>query len=616
MFLAITAIIGSLFLLLHNHLPHTFNVYGYSVIVGVSCFVFLGVYGISLKLMSNYHLVLILIAVTLFLSIGTLLSRIVLDGDKAVTVQIEAKIPLNDELQLFYIPVGDKMEKESNSVNHKVLGSDYEQTISISLSDTIPINKMRLDLSKDSIQKQIEIERIFITYNDNHVVLFNVSNDYSYFSPNEYVKRDKSQFTLFAIDGKYDPFIYSSDFYSEYSNLLAQKKHLPFPFVIAFILVFSILVYVIFFIPHTNFKTAFYTFSSCLFIVVLFLPFLNQTLHFYKDTEANQEKRELAAKPSLALSTILDYPKQYEAYYNDNFGFRNWLVKMGGYIKYQLFNVSSVPLKASIGKDGWLFLNGTFYEITQDLTKSSLYSRHELERSIKEWEDRKIDLRKDSVVYYKAFWPDKHYIYKEFLPFNMQVLNKDTVAKCDQAIDYLNKKKSSLHIIDVRGLLLEEKKRNTVYSKHDSHWNSYGAFVAYTELMKQMSVKFPVLKPHTLADYKVTWQEEVGGDLSSMLGLELKELKPSFVLSNDSSCIAELPVNDYPVKTLIYENQSASSNLTLLIFRDSFTTAMIPFLQPHFKRIVLIWDTPYSKELVKKVDPEIVLECYATRYFR
>ena len=613
LFISTPMAVGIVFFVLRNHVPSTILNHKYSFIFFLSCFIVSPVYYNYFHKINKQFYIYMGIAIPIFIFLGMLLARLKLEGDKEVKINVELSIAKQDVLQLFYIQPNKAVETEENSIKITANKSPDSQLLIFRLSDTLILNKLRLDLGTDSTVHHIKIEKIYATYNHEHLLLFNSTKNFTRFTPNQYAKQTTDEFLLSGINNNYDPFLYSDDISEDYLKLIQTKKHLPFPFLISFILVFSIFTYLLFFTEQVAFRTRIYTIASCIFILILFLPLISETFQIFKNE--NNEQRNLATKPVLSSSNIFEFPKQYEAYYNDNFGFRSWLIHTGGKIKYYLFNSSSLET-VSIGKDSWMFLSGSFYAITPDLTKSNLYSDNDLKQAVKGWEDRKHELAADSIEYYKAFWPDKHYIYSEFMPFNMQLLNKDTIARCDQAIQYLAQKKSDVHIIDVRQELLNEKKNHTVHLKHDSHWNAYGGFIAYTKLLKQMEIKFPELKPHPLEDFNVTWHEETGGDLVNMLGIKSTELKPTFILKNDSSKTVVMPIDNYPIKTVIYENKAASSNLTLLVFRDSYTKALEQYLTLHFKKIVLIWDTPYSKELVKKVNPDIVLESYVTRYFK
>jgi hypothetical protein len=75
-----------------------------------------------------------------------------------------------------------------------------------------------------------------------------------------------------------------------------------------------------------------------------------------------------------------------------------------------------------------------------------------------------------------------------------------------------------------------------------------------------------------------------------------------------------LPFYNYPANTIVFENKAASTNLSLMVYRDSFTTEMIPFLLPHFKQLVFIWGEPFSRDYISVIDPDIVIESSVSRF--
>lgn len=599
---------------LRGHIGDTFYSYRHSLCFFLGLFLIVVIYLPHYTAVGKNYMAYSVMAVLLFLGLGYLISRITLASDRRVTVSVEARLSGSDFLQVYYLPVNEAAESEKNSIRKKVPALRHFQTVAFEIPDTIRIKTLRFDLGDDSTFRHIGIGKIFIRYNDQTLVLYSHGKEGSYLSPNEYVKASDKGLWLQPVNGRFDPFMYSADITEEYSALLASEKKLALPFGTSFILVFASFLFLVLYSRQEGSSISLYTVTSCFFVLLIFLPSINQLFGFYENK--SNEQRTLISRPEFNRNTALDFPKLYEAYFNDNFGFKSQLIEWNGKIRYHLFRSSIIPQKAAIGKEQWLYLNGYFYEITQDISRTNLYSSKELKDKVMEWEERKRSLESDSIGYYKAIWPDKHYIYPEYMPFNMTFLLKDTLSRTDQTIAFLKQQNSPVEIIDVRARLMEEKKHTQVYFKYDSHWNSYGAFIGYTALLSRISENYPAVKPHSTGDYAITWETKQSGDLANMLGIETKEPHPVFRLKQDSSEIAELPVNDFPASTLIYENKKASSNLSILIYRDSYTTALIPFLQPHFKKIVLLWNVAYSKEMVERVKPDIVVEGYVTRYFR
>lgn len=193
--------------------------------------------------------------------------------------------------------------------------------------------------------------------------------------------------------------------------------------------------------------------------------------------------------------------------------------------------------------------------------------------------------------------------------------------RCDQAIQYLKSTKSTVNIIDVRQPLLAEKALHRVYYKFDSHWNDYGAFIGYSQLVNTIANDYNNIKPLSLMDYELSWKENDYGDLSEILNLAAVDTCPVFIKKGAPANIEKvssekIKADGFPKKTLVYINHSNPNAPVALIYRDSYTDALIPFLTQHFSQTVLIWDTEYSTDMVEKVKPNLVIECYASRYFR
>ncbi|MBS1634674.1 MAG: hypothetical protein JST26_02050 [Bacteroidetes bacterium] len=359
----------------------------------------------------------------------------------------------------------------------------------------------------------------------------------------------------------------------------------------------------------------YYTATSVFFVAVLLVPFVYTVLGIKQDSITN-EKRAMAERPRLDINCLDCFPQPFETYYNEHFCFRDQLIQLDAKIKYHLFNTSPVPDKVAIGSEGWLYLTGRFYEVDQDITRENRFNEGALLATISTWEARKKELNERHISYYHTVWPDKHYIYPEYLPPGMKLAQSTLPARCDQTIEYLRDKKSVIHVIDVRPELLIEKNKQQLYYKNDSHWNTAGAFIAYTKLMEQIKTDFPDIKSLTKNDFNIHSEIRNGGDLSNMINIPLTDVEPIYTPKVDTFHTETLPVDNFPKKTEIYKTTNPINKLRVLIYRDSFTTALLPFLKKTFGEIYLIWDTPYDVKMVDTIKPDIVIESYATRYFR
>src|SRR5260370_291600 len=93
---------------------------------------------------------------------------------------------------------------------------------------------------------------------------------------------------------------------------------------------------------------------AVLFLILLSLPVASTVLGW--DTAGLEEKRLLAPPPALKLEwkALKDFPGQFEAYFNDHFGFRDRLIRWHNYAKVRWLRVSPSP-KVFVGRRGWLY---------------------------------------------------------------------------------------------------------------------------------------------------------------------------------------------------------------------------------------------------------------------
>ena len=325
----------------------------------------------------------------------------------------------------------------------------------------------------------------------------------------------------------------------------------------------------------------------------------------------NCEKRKLNTRPSFSFSE--KFIDDFENYFDDNFGLRNSLISWGSSIKVNLFKSSVHPQNVKFGKSGWLFYNKIDGGIFNSYTHQNLLTNNELDSLVEVWESRKINLESKGIKYIMAAWPNKSTIYPEHLPFTMQAQIKDTISKTDQILNFLRSSKSSIPFIAVRSKFMEEKKNAKLYQKLDTHWNQLGAFYAYRYFMEETNDVLGIV-PYNLDDFSISYHDESKGDLLSMLGicetLSFSETNPTLQLTNNNLTITKSE-GKYK-NSLIFKNEKCDNKLKVLIFRDSFTDALIPFFKTHFYETHFVW-FDYQNHIVDTLKPDVVITSFVER---
>lgn len=553
------------------------------------------------------------LAIVLFIGLGTYLKKVQDTSLVELKVVLTAVVPEDDTFQLFYWEKSEPKFRIEKSVRAKVKGAEDFQEITFQIPTIKDLHKLRLDIGENAEQGVVEIEHIKF-YKNGEELLFRIEEFNRLFAPNDYVINEgTSRFKgkRANINGRiiYDPFFVSVDGSKEFDAVRVNRLT-RFPFIISAFICLVLLLFVIYNVNvgSVSQKGVF----ILIFLSILLLPSIQNEIQFTKPLE-NLEKRKLAKKPEFAFTT--DYARKYEEYFNDNFGLRNNLINWGGTYRTKLFKSSMHPEVVMFGKDKWLFYNRVGGRMYRSYSRSNPLTEEETKGIVQNWEANKIRYEADGRKYAVAFWPNKHSIYPENLPNMMRLQIKDTLAKVDQLRRYIEMSESPVRLTDVRETLITEKKdrHKPLYHKFDSHWNDYGAFLAYREFFEQNS--HLGITPKTESDFDIIWKDSSWGELIQMLGVRNKgyfvEKNPRFNLKIQKNQIERQPIDGFPRLTVITKNLHCGNNKRALIFRDSYTNSLIQFFSLHFAEVYYIWG--HHEEYVEKLQPDVIIDGFVER---
>ncbi len=353
-----------------------------------------------------------------------------------------------------------------------------------------------------------------------------------------------------------------------------------------------------------------------LFVLLIYLPFADIVLDIDR-TPAPMEKRRYAEKPDFdwRWETFLCFPRQYEAYFNDHFGYRNWLIR--NYNNFQVQWLGTVPSPDVIkGKSDWLFYSGDrtleFCRATNPFTPEELDKWQGVIESRSEW------LAQRGARYLVVIVPIKHTIYREYLPGWLVQVGEKT--RLDQLIEHM-RANSDAEILDLRPALFKAKERVRVYHRTDTHWNEEGAFAAYREIMRKLSEWFPGVSAMPESGFKHDCVEGRGGDLAVMLSQQ-KSLKEErlYVRPKNKLRARKVEPGEFhakgpwtqETKPVVTECPGASIGRAV-VFRDSLMNKLIPFLSEHFGRVVYLWHQEFGPEAIEREKPDVVIHEFGER---
>lgn len=357
-----------------------------------------------------------------------------------------------------------------------------------------------------------------------------------------------------------------------------------------------------------------------LFSLLLMWPLLEHEIKLLKPLE-NTENRALAEKPEFDVNRLDPFPTAYEQYYNDHFPFRNHLARSYAWLDFFLFNKNLYPDRAIVGGDNVLF--PIKLSLNHFLGKD-LMSAQRLDSLRIELERRKDFLAVRGIPFIIVIAPEKFSVLPDALP-------DFVVAPDSNKADQFARLTRELRIplVDLRPYMdsLQRTDEEPFYYKNDTHWNPYGAFMAYRRIMQAAQRFYPQLPVLSLDDFTLQRNRHIGGNMVDLIAMtpyldeELTTLTPRF--KPRATPISKSPYEAPPFfqQMHLFFNgyEMASDTLpSVMVVRDSFTQNLLPYMSQSFGRSVFIWDGWHmglNAPIVEKENPDlymlILLESFA-----
>ncbi len=279
------------------------------------------------------------------------------------------------------------------------------------------------------------------------------------------------------------------------------------------------------------------------------------------------EKRQLAEMPSFKDENNnwnKNWSSEFQSYVADHFGFRQQLVNIDSHLKADLLHISAEE-QVIIGKDGWLFYTPTVNDYLGKPTVSEMgikNIRHNLEM-MQEFSEL------HNSQFLVAIVPNKNSVYGEYMPENYQKLNQtNNYTNLMQELE-----NSTVPAVD---LLSAFNKEELLYHKQDTHWNNTGALLGYRAIMDKTGKEY---QDFSDAEYHIERNWE--GDLQNMLFPESEVLDDNAIYDISFDYLYQghyHDTDDININTI-----SPNGTGSVLMFRDSFGAAIIPYFSQNFQ---------------------------------
>lgn len=349
-----------------------------------------------------------------------------------------------------------------------------------------------------------------------------------------------------------------------------------------------------------------------LFALLLLLPLLDIAFHI-DWTPPRSENRALAAFPKFqpVSQGLRAYLAGLDAYSNDHFGCRKCLVQWNNKMKWSLFKDKNTR-SVLVGKANWLFTAEAqmidHYTGQIQFTPEQLHDWQVLLEKRRDW------LARRGIAYLFVVAPDKETIYPEELPDWMVKVRPQT--KLDQFYAFMHAH-STVPVLDLRGVVRDAKQICPTYFKTDTHWNFFGGFMAYQELIRSLAKAVPALKlePMPLTSFTLTNRPEPGKDLARILGLSMAETNAFSLLPKPGlpRFTMKLSPPDHPTEPKFINNPQAQGRM--IVFQDSFAMSWVSLLGYHFNQVTYLWQYNLDPVWIERDKPDIVVNEMVERFF-
>ena len=340
-----------------------------------------------------------------------------------------------------------------------------------------------------------------------------------------------------------------------------------------------------------------------LFVVLLALPLI--TMRGHAGT-LQEEQRTRAPLPSLWAAGA-QFPEQADAYFRDNFGGRDRIIRWHHRFKYHAFGQSPVD-GVIVGRGGWLF-----YSVPTDGMDIRNFSGHwpHLAADVDGWlrgqEGRRRQYARLGARYLVAIAPDKQSVYPEFVPFRYGPHAPGVLGELLGRLGTF----PDLPVLDLAPALRREAHSGLYYTA-DTHWNARGAFLAAGAIADRLRADLPSVGRLRESDYDVSSSPRGTGDLVNMLGLGLATADLQFAYRRRAGGAREIRAD---ALHHVWEQPGSGLPKAVLV-GDSFGEALAPLLADAFSRLHYYRSSIGGPDLsvVVQEAPDVVILISVERY--
>lgn len=349
-------------------------------------------------------------------------------------------------------------------------------------------------------------------------------------------------------------------------------------------------------------KVTYLSSLACVWVIFIFVFF---SLNLLSEDVAfsEMENRSLAQKPTFKWDRLFEgrFSSKYEKYVNDQFFGRDTWVQMKSQMDLWLGQRESNGVY--FGADDYLI--EAFQPASEDMVNQNLMAINEFSKELK-----------TSFL----MVPNAVSVLSKKLPKDAPVMNQQR-----SILNFANQLRADILFINADEAL-KPHAEEALYYKNDHHWSTLGAYYTFLQWADEMNLEVDV-------DYEIlTVTEAFDGTLSAKSGFKARSLDTIEVYLPPSEVMYVVTyVEEQQKTTTVYQTDylrgrdkyavflggnhslvkiqtTASSENRLLVIKDSYANAFIPFLIPYYDEILVVDPRYYFDDLEELIEKERINE--------
>lgn len=278
---------------------------------------------------------------------------------------------------------------------------------------------------------------------------------------------------------------------------------------------------------------------------------------------------------------------EFEDWFSKNFAFRGKVVDLFADFKKDVFATGNDQVV--VGKDGFLF----FADTVPCFTGTDPMTDEEISSAAASLDAIRNRCGKDCDFLFVCA-PDKNTVYPELMP--PRYLQSGENGDLDRLLSALDE--LGVPYLDLRPTLIQAKQNALIYHKKDTHWNGVGAKAAFEAVCEKLGIAVPEFAGPTFTD-------DFEGDLDSLLYPGSVRTDSDAAYNFDGKFVYTTAVST-PMDLQITARGGGEKDL--VIFRDSFANALIPFFASAAKSVRFERANPYRVEFITDDTDAVIVE--------